>query len=72
MKCTDKERETCQVEKMGCDGCYYNEINIEIAKNWLSGLEVNSEFEASSKEYILSYIEQLEQKIKTGDQIKWR
>lgn len=25
MKCTDKERETCNVEKMGCEGCYYNE-----------------------------------------------
>lgn len=25
MRCTDKERETCQVEKMGCEGCAYNE-----------------------------------------------
>lgn len=25
MKCTDKEWDTCQVEKMGCNGCYYNE-----------------------------------------------
>lgn len=24
MKCTDKEWDTCQVEKMGCNGCYYN------------------------------------------------
>lgn len=29
MKCTDKERETCNVEKMGCDGCYYNEKPIK-------------------------------------------
>ncbi len=70
MKCTDKERENCQVEKMGCNGCYYNECNIETAKRWLSGLEVDSEFEASSKEYILSYIEQLEQKIKKEVQKK--
>ena len=27
MKCTDKERQTCNVEKMGCEGCYYNEDN---------------------------------------------
>ena len=27
MMCTDKERETCNVEKMGCEGCYYNEDN---------------------------------------------
>lgn len=25
MKCTDKEQATCNVEKMGCDGCYYKE-----------------------------------------------
>ena len=23
MKCTDKEQETCEVEKRGCKGCYY-------------------------------------------------
>lgn len=26
-KCTDKEQETCNVEKMGCEGCYYKEEN---------------------------------------------
>lgn len=25
MKCTEKEQETCQVEKMGCEGCAYDE-----------------------------------------------
>lgn len=24
MNCTEKEQETCQVEKMGCEGCAYN------------------------------------------------
>lgn len=24
MFCTDDERNTCQVEKMGCKGCFYN------------------------------------------------
>ncbi len=24
MECTEQERETCNVEKMGCEGCYYN------------------------------------------------
>ena len=28
MNCTDKEQETCQVEKMGCEGCYYNKDEI--------------------------------------------
>ena len=24
MFCTEKERKTCNVEKMGCEGCFYN------------------------------------------------
>lgn len=24
MKCSSKEWDTCEVEKRGCDGCYYN------------------------------------------------
>ena len=27
MECEEKDREYCQVEKMGCEGCYYNEID---------------------------------------------
>lgn len=26
MKCGDKERQYCQVEKMGCTGCYYTDM----------------------------------------------
>ena len=26
MKCTGKEWDTCRVEKMGCKGCYYDDI----------------------------------------------
>ena len=37
---------------------------IEKAKGWLSGVDVNSEFEASSKEISLQYIEQLEKENK--------
>ncbi len=29
MKCTGKEWDTCRVEKMGCIGCYYDEIEAE-------------------------------------------
>ncbi len=28
MKCGDKEWQHCRVEKMGCPGCYYNEIEV--------------------------------------------
>lgn len=29
MFCTSKEQETCEVEKYGCEGCYYNSKEIE-------------------------------------------
>ena len=29
MKCGDKEWQHCRVEKMGCTGCYYNEIEVK-------------------------------------------
>ena len=29
MKCTDKEWQHCRVEKMGCEGCYYDKKNID-------------------------------------------
>ncbi len=41
MQCTSKERETCNVEKMGCKGCYYNDKNYhEMSKSEvISGLK---------------------------------
>ena len=27
MICTNKEQETCNEEKMGCEGCFYNQPN---------------------------------------------
>lgn len=27
MKCTDKEWKHCRVEKMGCNGCFYDDLN---------------------------------------------
>lgn len=38
MECTDKEWQTCRVEKMGCEGCYYNQININKDKEMLEKL----------------------------------
>ena len=38
MICTEKERETCNVEKLSCEGCYYNKPNkeeIEKAKDFM-------------------------------------
>ena len=40
MNCTEKEQETCQVEKRGCEGCYYNKDEIEeISKRFSNGTE---------------------------------
>ena len=39
MKCTDKERQTCNVEKMGCTGCHYEEYKlcyVERNKAWFT------------------------------------
>mgnify|MGYP003301597726 CR=1 FL=1 len=32
MFCTTKERETCNHEKMGCEGCYYNNNGNKITR----------------------------------------
>ena len=32
MKCTSNEQDTCPVEKMGCEGCYYNKPHIEVGE----------------------------------------
>lgn len=29
MICTEKERESCNVEKLGCNGCFYRELTNE-------------------------------------------
>lgn len=29
MTCTEKDRDTCNVEKMGCEGCFYNRASNE-------------------------------------------
>lgn len=37
MTCTSKEQETCNVEKRGCKGCYYNKklrVMLEKASDW--------------------------------------
>ena len=43
MFCTDKERDTCNVEKMGCEGCYYNTDKEEKFTCGIKKLEVVKE-----------------------------
>lgn len=33
MFCTENERKTCNVEKMGCEGCYYNDDKNNTTQN---------------------------------------
>lgn len=40
MFCTSKERETCEVEKRGCEGCYYEN---ETPEKKIERLEVVNE-----------------------------
>ena len=44
MFCTSKEQESCEVEKRGCKGCYYNGMSeeeiIEIVKSIAENAEV--------------------------------
>jgi hypothetical protein len=37
MNCTNKQQETCDVEKLGCDGCYYNKEVDDLTTVYLSG-----------------------------------
>lgn len=44
MICSEKERETCQVEKRGCEGCYYRGLTNEEVEQCLKELtEVSPE-----------------------------
>lgn len=38
MICSEKERETCQVEKRGCEGCYYRGLTNEEVEQCLKEL----------------------------------
>lgn len=39
MRCTDKEQETCQVEKMGCKGCAYYEEETVVYEDDIEAIE---------------------------------
>ena len=50
-RCTEKEKNTCRVEKLGCNGCYYNGDNV------LKDLK-------KQNEWAYNYILELENKLK--------
>lgn len=70
MKCDDKEWQHCGVEKMGCEGCYYDEI--EKAITMFKDLDMGNDKEfIKARESILNYINKLEIKEKkTIDKIE--
>lgn len=61
MICTEKERDTCQVEKLGCNGCYYNKPRGEEIKNDLVALSFTHPIFATMINNTLLYIDYLEQ-----------
>lgn len=71
MTCNDKIRETCQVEKMGCEGCYYNKPSEEETdrKEVSDALHMllhcalkDKEFETQKEQFkiVMDYIKSLE------------
>lgn len=38
MKCTSKEQDTCNVEKMGCEGCFHNRASNEEVERFLEDM----------------------------------
>ena len=38
MTCTEKDRDTCNVEKMGCEGCFYNRASNEEVERFLEDM----------------------------------
>lgn len=61
MICSEKERETCEVEKRGCDGCYYNKPREEEIKNDLAALSFTHPMFTTMINNTLLYIDYLEQ-----------
>ena len=64
MKCTGDEWDHCRVEKMGCYGCYYNDIDIEKAKKKVELIEYKytlTNNDDKAIETLLQYIAKLEQ-----------
>ena len=77
MKCTDKERQTCNVEKMGCEGCYYNEDknrDIEILEEFIKYYEseaISRKFRGTLSISVDEYdIEAIEHLIKAYKELK--
>ena len=58
-RCTEKERDTCRVERLGCEGCYYNTNALledlkkqnEWAYRYILDLENRLNEETTSKKY---------------------
>ena len=71
------ERESCNVEKLGCEGCFYRELTKEEMEQWIKDLikentELKTQRDYYKREYSL-YNKTLEEAIKAlterGDEI---
>ena len=56
MICTEKERESCEVEKRGCNGCFYRELTKEEMEQWIKDLiKENTELKTQRDYYKREY-----------------
>lgn len=60
MRCTNKEQETCQVEKMGCEGCAYNidqPLNTQLVSQLTKEIvEIENRLSKISRLYNFTYV----------------
>lgn len=83
MECTDKEWQHCRVEKMGCHGCYYDEIEIGdyirtkngkidkvINNNYYMQKYIECENGLYLKENIVKHSKKLIEQVQVGDILK--
>ena len=64
MICSEEERETCEVEKRGCNGCYYSKISEE-EKAFIRAFRRMKEM--GVKKIILQDAEVIENQYKRGE-----
>ena len=76
MECTDKEWQHCQVEKMGCTGCYYDEIDPGEYVRTESGhiFEVDKEKKFLNVQYgkIINHNKDIRKLIRIDDLLKYK
>ena len=71
MICSEKERETCEVEKRGCKGCFYDGLSNEEVEEWIKEFKnVKPEGLKELDDYSLKLFKAIVQIINERDELK--